>query len=159
MPFSLDEIADRMEIQDRIALYVHAFDEKDFDALDEVFAPDTTFDFTKLGGGTRDWPTMKAYFKKHHNLPRDFHVYANVLIGFAPERTHATTKSKVYNPQGVLHDGKVHGYSLVGTYHDRWHRRPEGWRITARRWELAWIDGDYPFSEPPGANLPAADEL
>jgi ketosteroid isomerase-like protein len=160
MAFSMTEIADRLEIDDRIALYVHAFDEKDFDRLDDVFTPDTVFDFTSLGSGTRTWPTMKAYFKKYHTLPRDLHFYTNVLVTFVADGSHATSKSRVYNPQGVYDEsGEIRLYALFGTYHDAWEKRAQGWRITGRRWELGWIEGDYPFAEPPGANLPEADEL
>ena len=48
--FSLDEIADRLAIEQVIARYVHALDARDYDALDDVFLPDTCFDLTEGGG-------------------------------------------------------------------------------------------------------------
>jgi hypothetical protein len=160
MTYSLTEMADRMAIQDAITLYVHKFDEFDFDALDAVFTPDTSFDFTRLNGGTRDWPTMKQYLKVHHNLPSDQHIYANPLIEFNQDCSAATSRSKVYNPQALVDDeGVLHQYSLHGVYHDEWRKTADGWRIVSRRWELAFIEGDYPFDSPPGSNLPSAEEM
>jgi hypothetical protein len=160
MTYSLEELADRMAIQDAIALYVHAFDEFDFDALDAVFTPETVFDFSRLNGGTRDWPTMKAYLKMHHRLPRDQHIYGNISIEFNADRSEAKSKSKVFNPQALLDERQeLHKYALHGVYHDLWRKAPDGWRITARSWQLSFIDGDYPYDSPPGANLPSAEQI
>ena len=37
MPMSLQEISDRLEIQDLLAAYSHAIDGRDWDALDDIF--------------------------------------------------------------------------------------------------------------------------
>jgi hypothetical protein len=159
MTYSPGEVADRLEIQDQIALYCHAFDAFDWDALDEVFAPECTFDFSRLGSGTRDWTFMKQYFAKKHIPPHDLHIYANPLIRFNADRTEATSICKVYNPQGVIKKGELHLFALHGNYHDRWAKKANGWRIVGRQWELAFIMGDYPFDSPPGASIPQPGEL
>jgi hypothetical protein len=48
-PYSPDEVADRLEIEQVIARYVHALDARDYDILDDVFLPDTRFDLTEAG--------------------------------------------------------------------------------------------------------------
>ena len=46
---SLQEISDRLEIQDLIARYSYALDRRDFDALDELFTPDAVLDYRATG--------------------------------------------------------------------------------------------------------------
>jgi SnoaL-like domain len=37
--YSVEELSDRVEIQDRLAMYCHAFDRADWAALDGIFCP------------------------------------------------------------------------------------------------------------------------
>ncbi len=55
--YCLDEIADRLAIEQVIARYVRALDARGYDALDDVFLPDTRFDLTEGGGiaGRHGW--------------------------------------------------------------------------------------------------------
>ena len=159
MPYSLDEISDRMEIEQKIALYCHAIDLRDFDLLDDVFLPETSFDFTRVNNGFRDWTFMKKFMRDHWNLAHDFHIYANIWIRFNADRSEAVSLSKVYNPQGIKDDKGTHFYTAVGTYKDDWRRSELGWRSLARQWMPSWIEGDYPHSEPPGASLPKPGEI
>ena len=41
----LQEISDRIEIDDLFARYCHAIDERDWDALDDIFTPDARIDY------------------------------------------------------------------------------------------------------------------
>jgi hypothetical protein len=160
MGYSAGEVADRMEIQDKISLYCHAFDKGDFDALDAVFAPDCIFDFTAADNGTRDWSFMKRYLKTKHTLRHDQHYYTNIHIEFDDgSRETAKSVSKVFNPQSITLEGEEHFFDMFGEYHDWWSRTPDGWRSVRRQWNMAWIGGDYPLDQPPGARLPAADDI
>ena len=160
MPYSPEEVADRMEIQDKINMYCHAFDRFDYDALDAVFAPECKFDFTHLNGGTRDWVFMKKFLKKFHHPPHDQHYYTNIYVEFDDEtRTSAHSYSKVFNPLAAKKNDDIHFFSLYGTYHDWWRKTEDGWFSFGRKWEMNWMDGDYPFDQPPGSNLPQPDEL
>lgn len=48
-----------MEIEQKIALYCHAIDLRDFDLLDELFLLETSFDFTRGSNRYHDWVFMK----------------------------------------------------------------------------------------------------
>ena len=162
MPYSADELADRMEIHDKIALYVHSYDALEFDRLDEVFTPDCVFDFRDLQNGTRDWSFMKSYLKQSHQPLHEQHVYHNLLIEFDGQRTTATSVAKVFNPQECVGpDGEPHVFAIICDCHDRWVRVDAGWRIVHRQWKLAeaWIQGDFPFDARPGAAIPKPDQL
>ena len=47
---SLQEISDRLEIQQKMTDYSAAIDHKDYDALDAVFTPDAYIDYRVMGG-------------------------------------------------------------------------------------------------------------
>ena len=50
MTMSLEEISDRLEIQDLLVAYSYAIDSRDWAALDDVFTPDAHIDYTVFGG-------------------------------------------------------------------------------------------------------------
>ena len=60
--FTLQELSDRLEIDDLLSRYTFAIDERDFDALDDVFTPDATIDYTTSGGIKGSYPEVKARF-------------------------------------------------------------------------------------------------
>ena len=60
---SLQEISDRMEIEDVLNRYAYAIDERNFDDLDNVFTPDATIDYSQVGGDKGDYTHIKAYLK------------------------------------------------------------------------------------------------
>ena len=62
--YSLQEISDRLEINDLLSRYTFAIDNKDFDALDAVFTPDATIDYTTSGGIKGRYPEVKAWLAK-----------------------------------------------------------------------------------------------
>ncbi|MGA9676375.1 MAG: nuclear transport factor 2 family protein, partial [Mycobacterium sp.] len=47
---SLEEISDRLEIQQLLVDYSTAIDQRRFDDLDKVFIPDAYIDYRALGG-------------------------------------------------------------------------------------------------------------
>jgi hypothetical protein len=47
---SLQELSDRLEIEQLIVRYSNCIDQRDWDGLDAVFTPDAYIDYRKLGG-------------------------------------------------------------------------------------------------------------
>ena len=47
---TLEEISDRIEINDLLVRYTVAIDEKDWELLDTVYTPDAKVDYTSSGG-------------------------------------------------------------------------------------------------------------
>src|SRR5690606_14959749 len=62
---SLQEISDRLELQDLIYRYSELIDKKEFDKLaDDVFTPDAFIDYSAFGGSKGHPPTTIAFLKK-----------------------------------------------------------------------------------------------
>ena len=61
MTKSLEELSDRLEIQDLLVAYSYAIDFRDWDALDEVFTPDAFIDYTAFGGSSGNLEETKKF--------------------------------------------------------------------------------------------------
>lgn len=148
----LEHVADRLEIEQLIARYVHAIDKSDYVALDDVFTPVTTFDFSAIGGICDTWPVVREWWASRHDVyVRYLHLMVNSVVDFRSD-DEATACSKVFNPCGILGpEGELHEYIVVGRWDDVLSRTEVGWRITQRMWLHDWISGDYPLEELPGA--------
>ena len=147
MSYSLEEVSDRLEINDTIIRYVHALDDHEIDVLDTVFTPDCLFDFTSVGGQRARYSEFKSFLEVlRYTCTRDMHVFGMSRITFLDEqRTMAKVKSKVLNPMGAMKDGREVFFQHHGTYDDLFVKLPEGWRIKERTWNYGWISGDNPY--------------
>jgi len=136
---SLQEISDRLEIQDLVVRYADALDRLDFDLLDQVFTPDAFIDYTALGGTAGNYPEMKA------GMPRSFkpfgnfqHLVANHEIRLQGDT--ATGRVMCLNPMGAAGEPATQDLRLNGIwYNDTYKRTSDGWRITTRKEERAFV--------------------
>jgi len=78
---SLQQISDRLEIQQLFIDYAEAIDTKNFDGLDAVFTPDAFIDYRALGGTHGQYPQVKAWLTEVLNkFPRYYHLVSNVSL-------------------------------------------------------------------------------
>ncbi len=141
---SLQEISDRMEIQQAMVDYATAIDSRDFEALDRVFTPDAYIDYTAMGGIQGKFPEIKAWLKDTMKwFPNYSHMIGNQAIKLDGDR--ASSRTICFNPIVMQVEGKPHTMFFGLWYIDQWLRTPEGWRMTERREEKCF---DF--------NLPAA---
>ena len=78
---SLEEISDRMEIQQLLVDYSTAIDNRRFDDLDRVFTPDAYIDYTAMGGIEGSFPDVKAWLADVlPNFPAYYHMLGNFDI-------------------------------------------------------------------------------
>lgn len=134
---SLQEISDRMEIQDLITRYVQAIDHKDWDMMDEVFTPEAIIDYTEVGGerGTRD--DIKHYLMTAMaRFPVTHHITTNSQIQVDGDK--ATAVSILFNPMLYKEEDAERMVFIGLWYHDDLVRTPEGWRIVNRKEKKGW---------------------
>ncbi len=141
---SLQEISDRLEIQQLMTDYAHAIDTRDFEALDRIFTPDAFIDYTALGGIKGHFPEIKLWLTDTMKwFPNYYHLLANQSIKIEGDR--ARSRTICFNPIVMQVQDKPHTMFFGLWYLDQWLRTPEGWRMTERVEEKCF---DY--------NLPAA---
>lgn len=146
------DVADILAIQNLLATYAFALDEKDYDALDDVFTPDATFDYTATGGVAGDWPKIKPWLAAAlARFPVTQHLVGLPRIRLAGDR--ATCSTMLFNPMVLKRESGDIIFFVGGTYRDELVRTPKGWRITRRVETDPWIK-DLPSDFTP---TPASD--
>lgn len=153
---SIEEISDRLEIQDLLIAYSTAIDTRRFDDLDRVFTPDAYIDYRAMGGIDGRFPEVKAWLAHVlPNFPAYAHMLGNVDIRLAGDT--ATARTLCFNPMvlgaapaatsgagaappadtGATEQPQVLFCGLW--YEDEFARTGDGWRMS-RRVEVKCFD-------------------
>ena len=132
MPLTLQQISDRLEIEQLSVDYANAIDSGNFDALDRVFTPDAYIDYRAMGGIDGRYPEIKAWLKPAlGKFPSYSHMVGNITATVTGDT--ATGRTLCLNPMVVdLGEGKTQVMFLGLWYVDKFIRTPEGWRMTER---------------------------
>jgi len=137
---TLEEISDRIEINDLLVRYTVAIDEKDWELLDTVYTPDAKIDYTSSGGIKGEYPEVRAWLAKAlAAFPMTQHLVSNSVVELAGDT--ATARTMVFNPMGTANDKG--GYDLFfvgGWYEDELVRTEHGWRIAVRYERKAFME-------------------
>jgi hypothetical protein len=135
---SLQEISDRLQIQQLMAVYSNAIDQRDFDRLDEVFTPDAHIDYRAMGGIAGPYPQVKAWLPAAlQYFPHYYHLIANTEIRVDEDM--ASARTVCFNPMEVpLPQGGTQVMFLGLWYVDKLIRTGQGWRILERREEACF---------------------
>ena len=132
MPKSLQELSDRLDIQDLQAAYSHAIDTRNFDALDHVFTKDAFIAYTAFGGTAGGLEETKAFLTKALAMFGGFqHMVATSQVKLSGNR--AIAKTICWNPMVVRRPGGEEHVFFCGLWYlDEYLRTLDGWRITKR---------------------------
>ena len=132
MPKSLQELSDRLDIQDLQAAYSHAIDTRNFAALDGVFTQDAFIDYSAFGGSAGGLAETKAFLAKALAMFGGFqHMVATSQVQLSGNR--ASAKTICWNPMVVKRPGGDEHVFFCGLwYHDEYLRTLDGWRMTKR---------------------------
>lgn len=135
---TLQDICDRLEIEDVLTRYATALDAKDWETWEACFTPDAYIDYSSSGGIKGPLPEVKQWVAQIMPIfPMTQHLVMNKVITIQGDT--ATARTALFNPMGVS-DGKG-GLSLFfegGYYRDKFVRTPQGWRIAERVEESAY---------------------
>ena len=141
---SLDEISDRIQINDLLIRYTVAIDTKDWKLLDTCFTPDAHVDYTASGGTKGSYPEVREWLEKAlAAFPMTMHLIGNTTL--ALEGDVARARTYVINPMGFPNpDGSLQIFTVGAHYNDRLVWTDEGWRIAERVEEQAYLEGSLP---------------
>lgn len=129
---TLQQIADRLEIEDVLTRYATAIDTKNWQLLERCFTPDAVVDYTSVGGVRGSFPEIKEWLSSVlPHFPMTQHLVTNKTV--AVDGDTAISRCALFNPMGMP-DGKG-GFELFfdGAYYDdKLVRTSDGWRIRER---------------------------
>lgn len=128
---TLDELSDRIEIDDLLTRYAMALDGRDWEAWAACFTPDAHIDYTAAGGIKGSLAEVKAWLETVMvNFPMTQHMVTNKAIALDGDT--ATCRSALLNPMGLPDGDGMMVWLEGGYYADRLVRTPAGWRIAER---------------------------
>lgn len=131
---SIEEISDRLEIQQLLIDYSTAIDQRRFDDLDLVFTSDAYIDYRVSGGIEGHFPQVKAWLKEVlPNFPAYFHMLGNVDVRITGDS--ATSRAVCFNPMVMGGDSGQNSAQIyfVGIWYvDEFIRTAQGWRMSRR---------------------------
>jgi ketosteroid isomerase-like protein len=136
---SLQEISDRLEIQELLVRYSHAVDGRDWDAFERVFTDDAIIDYTEMGGPRGGVKATRQFLESVMPTFSSFqHMLGNTVLELDGDRAKARTIC--YNPM-VLDRGEntTHVFICGLWYRDILVRTADGWRIQDRYEERSYI--------------------
>jgi len=144
------ESADVVAIQSVLATYIFAIDQKDFDALDDIFADDAKLEYI-LGEGqviSGGYPQVKDWIIRTINqFPVTQHLIGLPRIVVNGETANAT--SMLFNPMLLERGERRDLFFVGGTYHDRLRKTNGAWKIVERVERGSWQYGSPADWTPP----------
>ena len=144
MTLSLQQVSDRIEIDDLLVRYTRAIDEKDWALLDTVFVPDADIDYTTSGGIAGKYPEVREWLGKAlAAFPITIHAITNSTIELEGDR--AKGRTLVNNPMVIPQEGGGQTqFTVWAWYVDELVRTDDGWRIAKRFEEQVFVEGGPP---------------
>jgi 3-phenylpropionate/cinnamic acid dioxygenase small subunit len=144
MPLSLQELSDRIEINDLLTRYAKAIDTQDYELLDTCFLPDADVDYVSSGGIAGKYPEIRAWLEKALAIfSVTIHSLSNSEIELDGDR--AKGRTLVTNPMCIREgDDKQTIFTVYAHYEDELVRTADGWRIASRFERQALLDGSLP---------------
>lgn len=163
MAVRVQELADRLDIDEVLARYCDALDQRRWDLLATVFTSGASVDYGSVGALTGLEAITGALRRAIDDLDATQHLIGNVHVQVQGDT--ATAQCDLISQHVRASQSGGEHYVQGGRYVDEIARTPEGWRITFRRLHRMWAsrnrDVIHRPSTPAGATLsgssPAAD--
>jgi len=134
----LQEMSDRLEIQDLLVAYCEAIDSRNWVALDNIFTADAIIDYTEAGGARGNLQETKAYLDKALKPFSGMqHMVGLPMIKVTGDS--ATSRVILFNPMVVEGEDQPHVFFVGLWYRDTLIRTVAGWRIQTRHEELSYF--------------------
>jgi 3-phenylpropionate/cinnamic acid dioxygenase small subunit len=128
---SLQDVADRIEIDDLLTRYATALDAKDWDLFSTCFTPDAHIDYTAAGGIKGALPEVRRWLAEvMAGFPMTQHLVTNRAVRVSGDT--AVCRSCLFNPMGVRDGDGMAVWLEGGYYRDALVRTADGWRIAER---------------------------
>jgi hypothetical protein len=143
-PATLEEFADRFEIDELLNRYVTALDDDQFEMLDTVFTQDAHLSYADAGI-EGDFVTVRDTLAAVRPASKVWlHLVGNRRVSVRDDRAQSIS---TFFFVGVSHEGAT-GFT-GGEYHDEMVRTPDGWRISERIERQLWTAAGSLGGAPP----------
>jgi hypothetical protein len=137
----LQQISDRLEINDVLVRYTRAIDTGEWDKLDTVFTPDAEIDYTESGGIAGAYQEIKPWLAEMLPafFPKRMHTLGQVEIALDGDA--ADVSAYFHNPMPMDDAGGEKIVEIGGIYHHTLTRTADGWRSRKLHEQVVWKRG------------------
>lgn len=148
---NLQEISDRLEIQDATHRLVRGFDLRDWPAVEDLLANQVVTDYTAMLGGTVETRTAQdqvQYYRDHlDHLDATMHAATTLLVDLDGDSATATVNILTWLRREAAPDGPMWSNGAAGEIQLR--RTAGRWLICAVTVKPAWAEGNPGVLAPP----------
>jgi 3-hydroxyisobutyrate dehydrogenase-like beta-hydroxyacid dehydrogenase len=130
----LEALESRAAIESLISGYANAYDLMDIDLLRSLWHADATLELPDFGVGRNLEEIAAMAHTSWIKLPHMHHWMSNPMIQIQGTMATATVAADC-----LFHDREKGPVQVSGLYHDRFERRDDQWRFSARRFELHFL--------------------
>ena len=137
---SIEELASRLEIRDVLTRYTVALDTRDLEMFRTVFYEESRFDYGAYGSGTGVEWFLEWVAAGMDICKATYHLLGQSLIDLDGDTATGRTYLVAQHVGKGDYDGAL--FMIAGWHLDRFARTPDGWRVSERRFEGSWTQGD-----------------
>ena len=136
----MQTLLDERDITRGLSRFARILDNKQWDALGDVFAEDLSFDYG-AGGEQQGIVALRANMTKFLAICGSTqHLIGSILVDVHGDEAFSRAYIQARHQAMGASGGPV--FDTNGEYIDRWSRRPEGWRIIRRDAVWSNLTGD-----------------
>ena len=127
----LQNLLDKVAIEDKIKLYAQNLDTKNFENMRAIFMPGAHIDYTVAGGAKCCFEEMLSYWPVGLNGFNSQHLMGNVQVKVSDDRSTAESTHILFNPM-TRQTRKGEYTFFCGLHYDcKWQRtEDDDWKIT-----------------------------
>ncbi|MEW1749608.1 nuclear transport factor 2 family protein [Streptomyces angustmyceticus] len=140
----MSSVADRLDIIETCTRMAWYIDQREWDALGDVFSDEISLDYTSLNGGEPGLVPSKDLVASWSGLLGSFaatqHLLSNFLVDVQGDTAVTTAMFQATHRMPNDHGGPL--WTLGGTYRIGLERTGSGWRINSIVMTATWADGN-----------------
>jgi 3-phenylpropionate/cinnamic acid dioxygenase small subunit len=136
----LDQLLDKQAITETCYRYGIALDSRDWATLRTCFTEDATAIYRGLEPANSYREIEDRCRAVLEPLTGSQHLISNVMVRLDGDQAECTSYLQAQHVKAGTPGGD--NYIIAGRYDDRLVRTPAGWRMTERRLEIIWTDGN-----------------
>jgi 3-phenylpropionate/cinnamic acid dioxygenase small subunit len=137
---SLQDILDRLDVQDVLFRYARALDTRDWELLRSCFQPDVVATYDELGEQQGYDAVEQLCRRALEPLAATQHLIGNVEVFLDGDNARSRCNLQSMHVRS-RRDGDDN-FIVAGVYLDELRRTADGWRIARRRLQRVWTKGD-----------------
>ena len=134
-----DSVSDRLAVSDLLDDYARGVDTKDWALVGSVFTDDARLDYSAFGGPKGSADEVLGWIRDSVlTFPMTQHHVTNRRIEIDGDA--ASCSAELFAPMGMAAgEGKMNILFTGGRYLDTFRRTHDGWKISGRVCENAWL--------------------